>query len=474
MKIRPSRRSVLTGLAGSALAATLAWPARAAMNPPSAGDRDAAIDALMAHAVEASPFPGAVLAIEQGGRILYRKAFGFLDLENRIPVTTETAFPIGSITKTMTGLLVNQLVAEGRIDLAAPTSHYLPDLAAPAAGVPVRNLLDHTSGLVNYIELPDFPWSAQRPFTREEMTGWFAARPLQFPTGTRYSYTNSGLYLLGLILERVSGKTYDVLLQERIFAPFGMARSSMAGWETILPNRARGYLRGADGLRNAPRYDQLVPFSAGAVISTADDLLRYRRGVFGAATSPEVRRLIQLRGRLPSGLVIPYTQGCLGVAEFEGHRKIFHPGEIFGFSSQYSYYPDDDLTVILLTNMQGGRQPPVSLEQKIARVALGLPPLATADLPLPAATGDALAGDYETGEIRFGFDRLGFVHRDGKLALVPGGTTSGGPAIALLYQGDQRFASPLDDEQRFAFIRRAGRPEMHMTYYGSLFVLRRI
>jgi CubicO group peptidase (beta-lactamase class C family) len=471
MQMRPSRRAVLTGLAGSALAATLASPASAVTTLPTA---DTAIDALMAHAVEASPFPGAVLAIEQGGRTLYRKAFGYLDLENRIPVTPETAFPIGSITKTMTGLLVNQLVAEGRIDLAAPASRYLPDLAAPAAGVPVRNLLDHTSGLVNYIELPDFPWSAQRPFTRAEMTGWFAARPLQFTTGTRYSYTNSGLYLLGLILERVTGRTYDVLLQERIFAPFGMTRSSMAGWEAILPNRARGYLRGPDGLRNAPRYDQLVPFSAGAVISTADDLLRYRRGVFGAATTPEVRRLIQLRGRLPSGLVIPYTQGCLGVADFEGHRKIFHPGEIFGFSSQYSYYPDDDLTIVLLTNMQGGRQPPVSLEQKIARVALGLPALATADLPLPAATGEALAGDYEAGEIRFGFDRLGFVHRDGKLALVPGGVTSGGPAIPLLYQSGERFASPLDDEQRFAFVRRDGQLEMHMTYYGSLFVLRRI
>ena len=221
--------------------------------------------------------------------MIYSKGFGYADVELRVPVTSETVFPVGSITKTMTGLAVTQLIAAGKIDLDAPAGKYVPGLPIPARDALVRHLLNHTSGLVNYTELPEFPRGAERPVTRAEVLGWFSAKPLQFEPGTRYNYTNSGTFLLGLIIEHVTGQSYDEYVRQNIFTPFGMQHTSMADWRTLVSHRAHGYQRGKTGLVNAPRYDPLVAFSAGSVMSTTQDMLKYRAGVF-AGTSDTDRR----------------------------------------------------------------------------------------------------------------------------------------------------------------------------------------
>jgi D-alanyl-D-alanine carboxypeptidase len=443
--------------------------------PVHAAPLETQIDAIVNRALKAGPYPGIAVAVEQKGRVIYQKGFGFADLENKVPVTKDTVFPIGSITKTMTGLAVQQLVADGKIGLDATAGTYLPDLKAPARDIKVRNLLDHTSGLVNYIELPDFPGSSQRDFTRDEMVSWFAERPLQFAPGTRMSYTNSGLYLLGLIIERVSGQTYDAYLRDQIFTPFGMPHSGIFDWRALIERRAHGYLRGRDGIRNAPRYDPLVPFAAGAVQSTLGDLLAYRRGVFGptAKISDKVRDLVLQQDRLQDGMVLPYSLACLVLQEFEGHRSIGHSGDIFGFSAQYSYYPDDDVTIVLLTNMQGASFPPVSIARKIARAVLGVKQPVIADLPVPADRGVQIAGDYKMGNIVFGFEQLGFVSQEGALYLRYGGTNSKAPLLKLRYQGNDRFVAAADDEEILQFKPDATGVDLAMQFYGASFAARK-
>jgi CubicO group peptidase (beta-lactamase class C family) len=443
--------------------------------PAGAAQTDTQIDQIVQTALKTGPFPGIAVAVEQKGRVIYEKGFGYADLENKIPVTKDTVFPIGSITKTMTGLAVQQLVADGKIDLDATAGTYLPDLKAPARDVKVRNLLDHTSGLVNYIEIPEFPGSSQRDFTRDEMVSWFAERPLQFAPGTRMSYTNSGLYLLGLIIERTSGQSYDAYLRDRIFVPFGMTHSGIFDWRTLVDRRAHGYLRGRDGFRNAPRYDPLVPFAAGAVQSTVGDLLAYRHGVFGpnAKISAKVRDLVLQRDTLQDGLVLPYTLGCLVLQDFEGHRSIGHSGDIFGFSAQYTYYPDDDVTIVVLTNMQGASFPPVSIARKIAREVLGVKQPAIADLPLPADRAAQIAGDYNMGNIVFGFEQLGFVAQDGALYLRYGGTGSKAPLLKLRYQGGDRFVAASDDEETLQFRPNGSFVDLTMQFYGASFAARK-
>lgn len=457
-----SRRGVF-GLAGGAAAAAVTRPAAARENP------DDAIETIVGRAMKDGPFPGLVVAIARGNNTVYRRAFGQADLENAIPATAEMVFPIGSITKTMTGLCAMQLVAAGKIGLDDPASRWIDGLPAPVGAIRLRNLLDHTSGLVSYLDVPGFPRDSQRPFTRDEIVGWFKDVPLQFAPGTRWSYTNSGTYLMGLVIEKASGMDYASYVKEHVFAPFGMTRSSLDGWRTLIPGRARGYMPARDGLENAPRYDPLVPFSAGAVLSTVDDMLRYRRGVFGdGPTTPEVRRLIQQRDRLASGTELPYSLGCLAMTNFEGRRKIGHPGDIFGFSSQYAWYPDDDVTIVLLANIQGSAISTVSLEQKIARAVFGLPQPVTVDRPLSATEAARFAGTYEIGEIRFAVSEMRFTYSGGALHVGFGHGDDAG--LPLRYQGEGRFVSRLDDEHRFRFFRRAGQRALAMDYYGSTFL----
>jgi CubicO group peptidase (beta-lactamase class C family) len=429
--------------------------------------RETRADAIIAEAMRAGPIPGVSVAIEQDGKNVYQKGFGYADLERQIPVTQETRFPVGSITKSFTGLAVMQLVNAGKVDLDRPAGVYLPDLPEPDRSVSVHHLLNHTSGIPNYTDLPNFPMANPVGMTRQQVIAYFDTLPLQFPSGTRFSYTNSGAYLLGLIVESASGQSYDRYVIDHVLTPFGMTETGFDAHDDGATNRARGYKLTADGFRPAPLYDFEVPFSAGAIVSTSGDLLKYRGGVFGPATSPAVRKLILRHVALPNQ-PNPYALGCLIETNFEGHRKITHSGDIFGFAADFAYYPDDDLTIAILTNTQSAAFPPLTIEHKLARVFLGLPAPRLVDLPIPADLGARLSGDYEVGAVRFGFDTLRLVHKDGQLALSVGGVTSGAPLLPLRYQGDGRFVSAVDDEHVLIFKPELdGSVDLDMLYYDG-------
>lgn len=427
------------------------------------------LDRILTQAAGDGGKPGIAVAVKRGTRVIYSKGFGYADVEHRVPVTPDTVFPIGSITKTMTGLAVAQLIAAGKIDLDAPAGKYVPGLPSPTRDALVRHLLNHTSGIVNYTELAEFPRGAERPVTRDEVLGWFSVKPLQFTPGSRYNYTNSGTFLLGLIIEHVTGQTYDEYVLQHIFSPFGMQHTSMADWRTLVDHRARGYRRGKAGLLNAPRYDPLVAFSAGAVMSTTGDMLKYQQGVFaGTSTSTAVRERLHRLDRLSDGTLVPYSLGCLVHLELDGHRRIMHSGDISGFSAHYSYYPDDDTTIVVLTNSDSG-VPPVSLEAKLARVVLGIPEPSRKETPLPEALGNNYAGDYIMGPITFGFTRMGFTYQNGVLSAVFGGSKGGGPALPLKYLGDGRFVSSVDDEHTFQFSGSGKQRRIVTHFYGGEF-----
>lgn len=428
------------------------------------------LDYILTRATQEGDKPGIAVAVQRGTQVIYSKGFGYADLEHRVAVTVDTAFPIGSITKTMTGLAVAQLVAAGKIDLDAPAGKYLPGLPLPARDALIRHLLNHTSGLVNYTELTEFPRGAERPVTRAEVLGWFSAKPLQFEPGTRYNYTNSGTFLLGLIVEHVTGQTYEQYVRQSIFTPFGMQHTSMADWRMLVDHRAHGYQRGKTGWVNAPRYDPLVAFSAGSVMSTTGDMLEYRAGVFAGTTTPSaIRESLHRLDRLRDGTLVPYSLGCLVHVTWEGHRRIMHSGDISGFSAHYSYYPDDETTIVVLTNSDSGA-PPVSLEAKLARVVLGIPEPDRSEAPLPAALGQTYAGDYTMGPITFGFTRMGFKYENGVLSAVFGGARGNGPSLPLKYLGDGRFVSTYDDEHTFQFDRPGKQRRVVTHFYGGEFV----
>jgi D-alanyl-D-alanine carboxypeptidase len=468
MRVRGQQMHCAALLALFGLLALADTPSAATEN-----SRSVAADAIVEAALKDGPFPGISVAIEQRGKVVYSKGFGFGDLERHTPVTPAMRFPIGSITKSFTCLSVMQLVNKGAVDLDKPAGVYLPHLPAPSRDVKVRNLLNHTSGIPNYTDLPEFPMDKPVGLTRDQMLGYFAAKPLQFPSGTRFSYTNSGTYLLGLIIEASSGQPYDQYVTAHVLKPFGMSQTAFDAHDDDSIGRARGYRLTPEGFKRAQLYDFEVPFSAGSVVSTAGDLLKYREGVFGAKSDAALQKRVLSQDPLAGGQINPYALGCLIETELGDHRKITHAGDIFGFAADYAYYPDDDLTIAILTNSDSARFPPITIEHRLARVFLDVAPPTRVDLTVPADVGARLAGDYEVGAFRFGVDTLGFVYADAQLAMRIGGVNSGGPTLPLRYQGryqgNNRFVSAIDDEHVLVFEPQPdGAEKVLMHYYEGV------
>ena len=410
------------------------------------------IDAIVTDVLARAHYPGVAVAIRKGGETIYRKGFGLADIENQLAVTPETVFPIGSISKSFTALAVMQLVEQGKLSLDAPLRTYLADYRGPARDVALRHLLNHTSGIPNYTSAPGFPPDPQLEQTHAQVVGYVAEKPLQFAPGERFSYSNTNSYLLGMVVEKVTGQSLPEYLRMRVFEPFGMLHTYFAGYRPIIGRRSRGYELEGGNYLNAQQYDVNYPFAAGAVLSTVDDLLRYQQGVFESSqVSPQTRARLLTLDKLNDGTPLYYALGCLIVRQFEGHRKLSHSGVISGFSAHYAHYPDDELTVVVLTNLEHGAIPPYAFERKIARAALGLPAPVIVDAPLSAAQLQRFAGDYDVAPFTFNTGRFGFVAQDGRLSLSFGGAASGAPLMPLRYQGRGRFVAADDDEFTFSF-----------------------
>ena len=432
----------------------------------------AAADTAARAALKDGPFAGIAVAVSRGGKVVYQHGFGFADVERKIPVNADTRFPVGSITKPITCLAVQQLADAGRVDTSAPTARYLPGLAAPARDVAVRHLLDHTSGIENYIEMKDFPYRKPTGLSRDDMTAFFATKPLRFAPGEKFSYSNSNTYLLGLIIEAVGGAPYDAYVKRKIFARFGMKRSDFAAAPEGEANRALGYQSRDGAFAPATRYDWLVPFSAGAAVSTAPDLLRFADGLFGKKTAPSVRERLLVHGTLGDGSRNSYTQGCLVEGNLGGARRFSHAGAIYGFSAHFAHYPDQKLSVAVVANSQGENFGAMTLSNRIARIFLGQSEPERIDTPLDMAAASWIAGEYVVGNRRLGIDRLRFSLHDDKLWLETGTPSRGGQPgekqeIALVHLGDNRFVSPRDSEQTFRFERSGEGAMLFLDYHGS-------
>ncbi len=419
------------------------------------------IASLTERFMTAGHYPSITVAIDQGGESLYTASMGSANLEHDIPAQPTSAYAIGSITKSFTALTILVLVAEGKLSLEQPLSAYLPDYAGPAQSVPIRRLLDHSSGIPNYTSLPGLnPKLRRTVYSREQMVAFFEKLPLEFEPGDKFSYSNSGYYLLVLIIEAQTGLDYYDALDLIIFQPLGLEHTYNGNDSEIIPERVAGYGLGPLGFVNAPPWSNLVPFSAGSLISTAADLIRYRRGVFTSDVYPDsVKKHLGQTYPLNDGTIGTYTIGGLLRSEIDGHAKYAHSGDIWGYAADHAWYPDDDITIVILTNHQAEAPSVVSLEQKIARVMFGLPQPDISDLTLKQDELDRLQGDFLLHPFLFGPPRYGFVGEQGKLYLRFGGIDAGGPKLPLLAQGDGRFVMAFDDEWVFQFSREQNRAQ---------------
>ncbi len=316
----------------------------------------ARIDAVMTTANKYRLFNGSVLVAENG-KIIYKKGFGLANMEWNIPNAPDTRFRLGSITKQFTATLVMQLVEQGKIKLDAKITDYLPDYRKDVGErVTIHNLLTHTSGIPNYTALPGFFTDVSRnPYTVADFVKKYASNDLEFEPGSKFSYSNSGYFVLGAIIEKVTGQPYERVLKERIFDPIGMTSTGYDHYATVLEKRAAGYQKTPEGYVNAAYLDMSLPYAAGSLYSTVDDLYLWDQALYTDRVLSAQSKELMFKPFLSDyayGWAI--TKAHLGLGN-ETTPQISHDGGINGFSSLIVRLPAQKNLIVLLDNTsQGG------------------------------------------------------------------------------------------------------------------------
>src|SRR6185503_6450647 len=264
-----------------AIALVVCQPALAQNGRANKNDKVAKIQEVLTLAHKYRQFNGTALVAENG-KVIYKGAFGMANMEWAIPNTPDTKFRLGSITKQFTATLIMQLVEQGKIKLDGKLSDYLPDYRKDIGEkVTIHHLLTHTSGIPSYTGLPKFFEDVSRnPYKVDEFVKKYASGDLQFEPGSKFAYNNSGYFLLGAIIEKITGKPYEQVLKENIFDPVGMKNTGYDHYDTILPKRAAGYSKTTDGYANAPYLDMSIPYAAGSLYSTVEDLYLWDQALY--------------------------------------------------------------------------------------------------------------------------------------------------------------------------------------------------
>lgn len=330
-----------------------------------AQDRVRQIDELVTLYHKYQQFNGSALVAENG-KVIYKKSFGLANMEWNIPNEPDTKFRLGSITKQFTATLILQLAEQGKIKLDGKVSDYLEGYRKDTgAKVTIHNLLSHTSGIPNYTALPGFMEGASRnPFAVDDFVKKYASGDLEFEPGSKFNYSNSGYFLLGAIIEKVTGKPYEQVLQENILDPIGMKNTGYDHYNAIISKRASGYVKTPRGYQNAPYLDMTIPYAAGSLYSTVEDLFLWDQALNGdkilAAKSKELMFKPNL-GDYGYGFVI--RKATLGPNKLEV-PIIQHGGGINGFNTTIVRLLGTKSLIVLLDNTSQGRY--------LDRMALGI------------------------------------------------------------------------------------------------------
>jgi len=374
----------------------LAAPAVAA---PRADDEALAkrIDAVMSEVYKPGE-PGAAVIVRKDGRTIFRKGYGMADLELGVPVEPDMVFRLGSITKQFTAVSVLMLAAEGKLALGDPITKYLPDVPTGGKTITVEHLLTHTSGIKSYTNMEEWLQMWRKDMTPGEIIGLSKDKPLEFDPGTRWNYNNTGYVILGALIEKVSGETYEGFVTAHIFAPLGMKHSHYGNVEPVIPRRVPGYQMGKDGFVNAPYLSMTQPYAAGSLLSSVDDLAVWSDAVFsGKLVGKEWLDKAFTPYRLADGESSGYGYGWF-VANDRGHLSIEHGGGINGFTSYEMTFPADGLFIGILTNAAIEDRAPEPRAVKIADAVLGRAEPERKPIALAAGDMDALAGVYENAD----------------------------------------------------------------------------
>jgi D-alanyl-D-alanine carboxypeptidase len=355
----------------------------------------AAIDKEVAAAVAAGESPGLQVAVFKDGKPVLVKGYGLASIELKVPVTNDSIFRIGSVTKQFTAAVLLQLQEEGKLSLDDKLAKYYPDFPR-AADITLQQMLHHTSGIHSYTDDEGFAKEGMVKRTTDEMVTYIAKLPKvqDFEPGTDWYYSNSAYFILGGVIEKVTGQKLADVLQARLFKPLGLTHTALDDEAEIVIGRVAGYGATAPGkFTNAAYLSMTIPGAAGSMRSSAGDLVKWNAALYGGKVlKPASLQAMLAPGKLNNGATTATAMAALYkklgmkdvdekkeygyalmLSDKEGHQKIDHGGGIHGFNAALAEFPKDHLTVVVLANSIGKDVGAGKLANRIERIALGLP-----------------------------------------------------------------------------------------------------
>ena len=324
------------------------------------------IDKYMKIAAETGKFSGSIL-IARDGKVLVSKGYGMANRELNVPNTPQMKFRIGSLSKQFTAMAIMILQERGKLGVQDSVCKYVPDCPPDWAEITLHHLLTHTSGIQELLSFPDFRQTMALPSPVAQTVERFKHKPLDFKPGTKFKYSNSGYLLLGYIIERVSGQSYEAYLKENVLEPLKMSNSGSDHHDLIIKNRAAGYTKRDGRVINAPYIDMSIPTGGGSLYSTVEDLFLWDQALY--AEKLVTRRSLDV-------MFTPYATADWGDGaaygwfvgkDKSGRKYMGFLGGINGFAAQIMRYTDEKLLVVLLGNFSFA---PVSdIERDLAEIA---------------------------------------------------------------------------------------------------------
>lgn len=326
------------------------------------------IDQLMNDQYQNDNF-GATILVAKEGKVVFRKAYGKANTEFNIDMIPENVFEIGSITKQFTAVGILMLLEEGKLSLDDEITKYIPDYPTQDTKITIHHLLTHTSGIKSYTSIPSLREFARKDLLVTELIDAFKDEPMDFKPNEQFRYNNSGYVLLGYIIEKISGSSYGDFIQKRIFDKLNMNSSHYGSKSKIIKNRAYGYQERENEYRNADYISMTIPYAAGSIMSTVDDLLKWNTAIRNhKLISKESTKQAFTNYKINNGNNINYGYGWF-THKIKDVPVIEHGGGIFGYTTQGIYVPSENAYIIILTNCDCVS--PTNVAYKIAAITIG-------------------------------------------------------------------------------------------------------
>jgi len=356
---------------GLVLAAALAFGGLPAASGSVADDKKtAAVDEVFADLLKAGS-PGCALGVYRDGKILYGKGYGLANLEERVPITPESVFDIGSTSKQFSAASILLLEKQGKLSVNDDVRKYIPELPDYGQKITILHLLNHTSGLRDYLTLMELAGVHTDSVTTDEdaLQMIFRQKALNFPPGSDWLYSNTGFFLLSVIVKRVSGKTLREFAAGNIFAPLGMVHTEYRDDHTsLIPLRAMAYDRKEEGGGYRLDVSYFEQTGDGAVHTSVEDLLKWDENFYsGQVGGKALLGELQEQGKLQNGKVLDYAKG-LHIADYRGLRTVSHGGSWGGYRAELLRFPEQHLSVACLCNL--GSASPSGRAHRVADIYL--------------------------------------------------------------------------------------------------------